>query len=314
MNSADPHTDERPHVGRFAPSPTGPLHFGSLLAATASYLQAHRAGGQWRLRIEDIDPPREQPGAREAIPAVLSRFGFAWDGPIQYQSDHLPCYQKALEQLLESGWAYPCACTRREVREAGRQGPDGPIYPGTCRQGLPPGRQGRSIRLSTQDSEASFQDSLQGRIQLDLERDMGDFVIRRADGLIAYHLAAAVDDGDPEITHVVRGIDLLYSTPRQIWLMQCLGLTPPRYAHIPVALSLDGQKLSKQTGAQALDPERPSPSLHQALQALGQAIPPELQTAPLDEIWDWAHANWDPAPLKGRKEIDYPVWEKGSVR
>ncbi|MEA5445795.1 tRNA glutamyl-Q(34) synthetase GluQRS [Gammaproteobacteria bacterium AB-CW1] len=292
-----------PYTGRFAPSPTGPLHFGSLLAATASYLEARRHGGRWLLRIDDIDPPREAAGARDEIPRTLEAFGFEWDGPIILQSTHLDRYQAALEQLLAGGLAYPCACTRREVRAVAREGVDGPIYPGTCRNGMPPGREGRAIRLSTHEAQIEFKDDYQGPIAVDLEAQMGDFVIRRADGLFAYHLAAAVDDGDGEISHVVRGIDLLYSAPRQIHLMHCLGLTPPCYAHLPVILNREGQKLSKQTGATGLDTGQAPALLFHALRTLGQAIPEPLQGATLEEIWAWALEHWDSEPLQGRDVI-----------
>lgn len=294
------------YVGRFAPSPTGPLHIGSLLAATASYLEAHRHGGLWRLRIDDIDPPRETPGAKEAIPRTLEAFGFEWDGPIQCQSRHEPRYAEALERLLDQGLAYPCACTRREVKAVARQGIDGPIYPGTCRDGLPDGRPGRAIRMLTRGATVRFRDTLQGEVRTDLDRDMGDFVIRRADGLYAYHLAAAVDDGDPAITHVVRGIDLLHSTPRQLHLIQALGLAAPHYSHIPVILNAEGQKLSKQTGAEALDDDRPAAQLHAALRALAQNPPADLATAPLPRLWDWARHHWNPTPLQGQSSLTMP--------
>lgn len=291
-----------PPAGRFAPSPTGPLHFGSLLAATASYLEARRLGGRWYLRIDDIDPSREAPGARDAIPRCLEAFGFEWDGPIRYQSQQLPRYQDALERLLADGLAYPCACTRREVKAHAREGVDGPIYPGTCRQGLPPGRQGRAVRMLTRGTRIRFDDTLQGPIETDLEADMGDFVIRRADGLMAYHLAAAVDDGAPDISHVVRGLDLLYSTPRQIHVMEALGLSVPHYSHIPVVLNQERQKLSKQTGAAALDPDHPAEQLLRALKHLRQAPPDALADADLNAVWDWAFEHWNPSRLTGVKE------------
>jgi len=303
-----------PYLGRFAPSPTGPLHFGSLLAATASYLEARRAGGRWQLRIDDIDPPREAPGQREAIPQTLEAFGFEWDGPILYQSQQTERYQAAIEQLKTQQAAYPCACTRKEVKAAAKAGLDGPIYPGSCRQGLPAGREARAIRMSTEKARIEFEDTLQGRIEVDLDAQMGDFIIHRADGFFAYHLAAAVDDGAPEISHVVRGIDLLYSTPRQIHLMQALGLTPPVYMHIPVALAADGQKLSKQTGAQAIDPQYSAQWLHQALQALQQPIPASLRKDRCSAIWDWAMAYWDPTPLQGIGEVSHSVWDPATLR
>lgn len=294
------------YAGRFAPSPTGPLHFGSLLAATASYLEAHRHHGTWQLRIDDIDPPREAPGARDRIPRALEAFGFEWDGAIVYQSQNVEAHAAALEQLLSGDLAYPCACTRREVKEAASDGIDGPVYPGTCREGLPPGREGRSIRARTRSEDLPFEDAFQGTVRVNMARDIGDFVIRRADGLFAYHLAAAVDDGAMDITHVVRGIDLLYSTPRQIHLMQALGLDVPRYAHLPVVLNSEGQKLSKQTGAEGLNETRPGPQLHTALRTLAQNPPADLATAPIPEIWQWARSHWDPRPLQGQSSLPMP--------
>lgn len=292
-----------PWRGRFAPSPTGPLHFGSLITAVASFLEARRLASEWEVRIEDIDPPREVPGAADRILGALESFGLYWDGPVRYQSDHLDDYRAALEQLEADGHVYPCACTRREIRSRASQGPDGPIYPGTCREGLPEGRNGRSLRVRTSDEAVTFADQFQGPQSHQLWREMGDFVVRRADGHFAYHLAAAVDDGDARISHVVRGIDLLRSTPRQIYLMHLLGLTPPEYGHIPVIVNADGQKLSKQTGAAAVDTDRPGPALYQALLALGQQPPAELTQAPVADLHDWARQHWNPKALTGRAAI-----------
>lgn len=305
LKPSDPGTSPN-YTGRFAPSPTGPLHFGSLLAATASYLEAHRHQGVWQLRIDDIDPPREAPGARDSIPATLEAFGFEWDGATTFQSSHTERYQAAVDALLREDRAYPCACTRREVKAKAKDGIDGPVYPGTCQHGLPAGREGRSVRVRTDPGEVCFEDAFQGSIHVDMARDIGDFVIRRADGLFAYHLAAAVDDGAPEITHVIRGIDLLYSTPRQIHLMQALGLAVPHYGHLPVVLNREGQKLSKQTGAEGLDDSHPGPQLHAALRALAQNPPDELATAPVPRIWEWAREHWDPTPLHGQSALTLP--------
>ncbi len=294
------------YLGRFAPSPTGPLHFGSLVTALASYLEARRHHGGWQLRIENIDPPREMPGAIDRILHALELFGFEWTGPVVYQSTRLEAYQEALMRLEQAGRAYPCACTRREVRQSAREGLDGPVYPGTCRAGLPAGREGRSIRVRTDGAEIEFADRFQGALAIDLEQDMGDFVVLRADGHVAYHLASAMDDGAQEITHVVRGVDLLYSTPRHIHLMKLLGLQVPEYAHLPVVLNRQGQKLSKQTGARELDPDRPVAQLHTALVALGQRPPAKLKRARLQELWQWAEAHWDPAILTGVRELQLP--------
>ncbi len=289
------------YVGRFAPSPTGPLHFGSLLAAAASYAQAKSAAGRWLIRIEDIDPPREQPGADVLILDALEAYGFEWDGPVTYQSEFAGRHEAAVASLLESGLAYPCSCSRRDLADAPR-GPLGAIYPGTCRDGC--SADDVAIRIRTTDEPIAFVDGLQGRQAQKLESESGDFVIQRRDGLIAYHLAVIVDDSAQGITEIVRGIDLLDSTPRQIWLQRALGLTTPAYMHIPVANNDQQQKLSKLTGAAGLDADRPGPVLFAALMALGQEPPAALETASAAEIWSWALASWRPERLLGIRSIE----------
>jgi len=274
--------------GRFAPSPSGPLHFGSLIAATASYLQARSQGGEWWLRIEDIDPPREVAGASDAILYTLEAFGFEWDGPVSYQSQRQTLYQDALAQLRSAGLAYPCACTRKEIAEAS---PDG-IYPGTCREGLAPSQRARAWRLRVTEHVIEFTDKIQGPQQTDLATEAGDFVLLRADGFYAYQLATALDDAEQGMTEVVRGADLLSSTPRQRYVQQALGLTSPGYAHHPVVVTTEGEKLSKQTRAPALATSQASPLIHAALRFLGQAIPQTLEHTELSELWQWAIANW----------------------
>lgn len=288
--------------GRFAPSPTGPLHFGSLVAATGSYLEAKQHRGEWWLRIDDIDPPREQPGAADAILRTLGRFGFAWDGPVHYQHQRTEAYLQAIQQLRELGAAYDCGCTRKDVAAAGRRGPNGLIYPGTCRNGLPPGRKPRSLRLLTHGLQVEFEDLLQGPVHCDLERELGDFVIRRADGYFAYHLAAAVDDGTQGITHVIRGHDLLWCTPPQRAIQQLLGLPSPACGHLPIAVNAAGQKLSKQTFAPPLDPNRANRQLWEALDFLQQNPPAALQNADIDTLWAWAHSHWDIRRLQGLRQ------------
>ncbi len=220
------------YVGRFAPSPTGPLHFGSLLAAVASYLQAKSRSGLWLLRVEDIDPPRQQAGAVEEILTALERYGFEWDGPVSYQDDNQARHLQVIAELREAGRAYPCSSSRRDLAQA-RRGPLGAIYPGTCRDGFEGGE--FAIRVRTNGDAIEFIDVLQGRHRQHLDSESGDFVILRRDGLIAYHLAVVVDDYDQGITEIVRGIDLLDSTPRQIHLQRMLGYRTPEYLHIPVA-------------------------------------------------------------------------------
>lgn len=289
------------YVGRFAPSPTGPLHFGSLLAAVASYAQARTQGGRWLLRIEDIDPPREPPGADKLILEALRAFGFEWDGTVTYQSRFTPRHQAMLEELLASGRAYPCSCSRRELADTPR-GPLGIIYPGTCRKGC--SSNDVAIRLRTHDEPIGFVDSLQGPFRQRLESESGDFVIKRRDGLIAYNLAVVVDDAAQQVTEIVRGIDLLDSTPRHIYLQQLLGFITPDYAHIPVAVNQQGQKLSKLTGADALDTDKPESLLFSALRALSQEPPEELEAAPLREQWDWLFANWRFDTLAGIRSVE----------
>lgn len=285
--------------GRFAPSPTGPLHFGSLVAAVGSYLDARSRGGEWLLRMEDVDTPRNVPGAADDILRTLEIFGFEWDGVVLWQSRRGEAYAAALERLRLAGLAYPCACSRKEIADsAARPAVDGGFaYPGTCRDGLPPGRVARAWRLRVMDEETAFIDRLQGRQAQRLERDIGDFVLRRADGLFAYQLAVIVDDAWQGVTDIVRGADLLASTPRQIWLQRCLGYPQPRYAHLPVAANAAGEKLSKQTRAPALDGSRVAAELVRALRFLGQAVPDELASSRPAEVWRWARQHWDFAAL-----------------
>lgn len=286
--------------GRFAPSPTGPLHFGSLIAAVGSYLEAKSRDGEWLVRMEDLDPPREMPGAASLILKTLEAYGFAWDGAVLYQSARREAYDTALEKLRQDGWLYSCACTRREIADSALRGLEGPVYPGTCRAGLPAGKPPRAWRVRTTPQEIAFEDALQGRVAQVLERDIGDFVLKRADGLYAYQLAVVVDDAAQGITHVVRGADLLASTPRQLWLQRLLGLPAPHYLHLPVATNAAGEKLSKQTKAAPLDSAHPVPALWDALAFLGQHPPMALRRAPLAELWAWAHAHWRRAGIPRR--------------
>lgn len=279
------------YCGRFAPSPTGPLHFGSLVAATASYLDARRAGGDWLLRIEDLDPPREVAGSAEQIVATLAAFGFEWSGPISKQSERHAAYQAALDQLLAAGRAFPCSCSRAELQAA--QPPaddlsDELYYPGWCRNGVRAPDRPLAIRFRVAPGTIAFADQLQGLQTSDLARDTGDFVIRRRDSLFAYQLAVVVDDAAQNVTHVVRGADLLGSTARQIALQAALGLTTPVYAHLPLAIDANGIKLSKSTGAAAVDARQPAHELWRTLQFLKQGPPPDLRRASVAALWEWA--------------------------
>ncbi len=281
-----------PYCGRFAPSPTGALHFGSLVAAVACYLDARSHGGKWLVRMEDIDRPRELPGAADDILHTLEAFGFEWDGSILYQSQRRDAYQAALEQLQLQNNIYPCACSRKEVAQQSQTGSEGAIYPGTCRAGLPAGRAARSVRVLTHNHPICFKDTIQGEIQQSIAQEVGDFIIRRADGLFAYQLAVVVDDAWQGVTHIVRGADLIHSTPRQLHLQTLLGHPRPHYAHLPVAVDNAGNKLSKQARALPIDKKTPLPALLAALHFLHQPLP-EQQPAGLDEFWRWAVANWD---------------------
>ncbi|MFC7094601.1 tRNA glutamyl-Q(34) synthetase GluQRS [Jeongeupia naejangsanensis] len=289
--------------GRFAPSPTGDLHLGSLLAAVASYLQAKQAGGSWLLRIEDLDPPRTVPGAAGRILRVLDAYGFEWSGEVLYQSDRHERYLAEIERLKSMGRLYGCACTRKEIAAIAHAGVDGPVYPGTCRGGLPAGVHPRAWRLRVDDVVIGYEDGVQGWQQQDLARLVGDFVLLRADGLVAYQLAVVVDDAEQGITDVVRGADLLDSTPRQIHLQQLLDFPSPGYAHIPVLVNDNGEKLSKQTLAQPLMVDGAATALVTALRLLRQSPPESLLRASVAEVWEWALAHWGMARLAGEKAI-----------
>ncbi len=284
--------------GRFAPSPTGPLHFGSLVAALGSCLEARSHAGEWLVRIDDIDPPREQPGAADAILRTLERFGFEHDGPVLYQSTRHDAYRAAVDTLHRHGRAFPCGCTRKEVLRDGTPGVNGVLYPGTCRNGLPEGREARTWRARVEGT-VRFEDRFQGAVVCDLEAEIGDFLVQRADALPAYHLAAAVDDMATGITHVIRGHDLLACTPPQWFVMEQLGGTPPAYGHLPLAVNADGRKLSKQNMAPPLDDAGPAPQLVSALELLNQQPPAGLRNAPVATVWQWALDHWNPARLRG---------------
>ena len=299
----------RPYRGRFAPSPTGPLHFGSLVAAVGSYLDALAHGGEWLVRMEDVDTPRNVAGADADILRTLETFGFEWQGEVLYQSARGEAYAAALEKLTAAGLAYGCACSRKEIADSATRPAiyGGLAYPGTCRHGLPVGRAARAWRLRVDDAPLAFEDRLQGTVSQCLESDVGDFVLRRADGLWAYQLAVTVDDEFQQISDVVRGADLLASTPRQIHLQHCLGYATPRYAHLPVAANAAGEKLSKQTLARALDGSHAAAELVSALRFLGQEVPQNLAAASVAEVWVWARVHWDFAAIPRQRAIILPV-------
>ena len=291
------------YQGRFAPSPTGPLHFGSLIAAVASYLEAKAQQGKWLLRMEDVDKPREMPSAADAIINGLEMFGFEWDGSIVYQSQRLEAYAEALIKLQNKGLVYPCACSRKEIADSALLGIDGLIYPGICRNGLAAGKTARAWRIMVADHTLTFNDAIQGVVRQNLSKDIGDFVLKRADGFYAYQLAVVADDAEQGITHVLRGADLLDSTPRQMYLQQALDYPQPSYAHVPVAANSRGEKLSKQTMAQALNIEKRALELWDALDFLGQQPPAALQQANLKTLWDWAKAHWSLANIPQQRSL-----------
>lgn len=275
------------YIGRFAPSPSGPLHAGSAAAALASYLDARAHGGQWLLRIEDVDTPRTVPGADDLIQAQLRFLGLHWDGPSTFQSQRFARYQQAFDRLVAIGRIFGCACSRREIADslarlgAGTQRNQDLVYPGTCRNGIARGRAPRAWRFRVDDEVVAFDDRWLGPQRQQPAKDAGDFVIRRADGLWAYQLAVTVDDGEAGVTHVVRGQDILSSTGRQVLIQRALGLPMPTYLHIPLVVGNDGEKLSKQNGARSVTGDgRPACEvLDEAARMLGIEPPQRRDTA-----------------------------------
>jgi glutamyl-Q tRNA(Asp) synthetase len=299
------------YIGRFAPSPTGPLHFGSLLAALASFLRARQQGGRWLVRLEDIDPLRQPPDSCEKILVALEAHGLEWDGVPSFQSNHSAFYDAAIAHLRQSGVLYPCVCSRKQIKESGAReelAGLGPVYPGTCREAPPKALKRYALRMRVGQAELTFNDLIQGQVSQDLERQSGDFIIKRRDDLYSYSLAVAVDDARQEITEVIRGADLLQQTPRQIFIMQHLGLEPPAYGHVPVATDSNGQKLSKQSGALPLDNTKPEENLVMAMKMLGMPVSPEVSGAGLHELLDWGVANFRLEALKGIKTQAIDFW------
>lgn len=295
----------RPYRGRFAPSPSGPLHFGSLIAAVGSFLEARSRGGEWLVRIEDLDPPRERPGAAAGILATLEQFGLHWDGPVLRQSTRTEAYQAALQQLAAAGALRSCLCSRAQLaalpENQGRAPGDELFHPVAC---IAPGPRPGEIpawRLRVPDRDVEFVDRVQGAQRANVAKTVGDFVLKRRDGLFAYQLAVVVDDASQGITDVVRGADLLSSTARQIVLQHALRLPTPTYMHLPIAVSNAGIKLSKSEDAPALSHSSPAAQAVAALEFLRQAPPAGLAHAPLPEVWQWAIAHWHPGRLEGAR-------------
>ena len=297
-----------PVIGRFAPSPTGPLHHGSLVAALGSFALARRAQGRWLLRIEDIDAPRVVPGMADQLLRTLEALGFEWDGPVLWQSARADRYAAALDRLVAAGQIYPCGCSRKELQQvasAPLAADGGLVYPGTCRNGLAPGKQPRAFRVRVDDAAIEFVDAICGAQCERLAEGTGDFVLRRADGLFAYQLAVVVDDAESGVNQVVRGADLLTSTPRQIFLQQQLGYPIPEYAHLPLVIDRSGNKLSKRDAAVSIGDGRDLAKagvalLVAALRFLGQQPPPELARASNREVLGWTCANFDLARVPTR--------------
>ncbi|CAM3709561.1 Glutamyl-Q tRNA(Asp) synthetase [Pseudomonas reidholzensis] len=279
-----------PYVGRFAPTPSGFLHFGSLVAALASWLDARAVGGRWLLRMEDTDPPREMPGARDAILHTLEGYGLEWDGEVVYQSQRHDAYAEVVERLFRQGLAYACTCSRKQL-----EGCNG-IYPGACRN-AGHAREGAAIRLRVPELTYRFNDRVQGEFAQHLGREVGDFIIQRRDGLYAYQLAVVLDDAWQGVTDIVRGADLLDNTPRQLYLQELLGFSQPRYLHIPLIIQPDGHKLGKSYRSPPLAPGQATPLLLRALRALGQVTDPALENASPGEVLDVARRQWRPEAI-----------------
>jgi glutamyl-Q tRNA(Asp) synthetase len=283
-------------VGRFAPSPTGPLHLGSLVAAVGSFLDARRAGGRWLLRMEDLDTIRVVPGCSDTMLRTLESFGLLWDGQVEFQSQRIPFYVESIESLRASGLTFECSCSRRELT------PSDTGYPGTCRTGPVRSCGPTATRLRVDDTIVSFHDRVQGQCQIDL-RALGDPVIRRRDGVFAYQLAVVVDDSAQGVSDVVRGADLLQSTAWQIHLQRALSLHSPRYAHLPLVVERAGEKLSKSRRSLAIEPAQASIQLSEALCLLKHKPPAELAGASTSELLAWATTQWSLERFQGKKEI-----------
>jgi glutamyl-Q tRNA(Asp) synthetase len=278
--------------GRFAPSPTGPLHFGSLVAAMGSYLQAKYHNGEWLLRIDDIDPPREQKGAKNNILTTLEDFGFEWDSDVLYQNSKLNRYQEAVNDLLKQQRAYPCSCSKKSLIKQTGQTEGEIVYPGFCRNKKLEESPQHSIRLRCDNELIYFDDAIQGKQAINLENIKGDFVIQRRDRHFSYQLASGIDDAEQGITEVVRGADLLNCTPCQLHVQRMLNLPSPQYCHLPIALNEAGQKLSKQSHAKPITSKNSVLLLYEALKFLGQKPPIDIMKGSQQELWLWAKAHW----------------------
>jgi len=294
------------YCGRFAPTPSGPLHLGSMFTALASFLQARSNQGQWLLRIDDIDTPRVAAGAADDIKRTLERHALYWDQTEFLQSQGTEAYEQALQQLDANGRLYPCSCSRKDLASLHRNNSEPAVYPGTCRNANRSRKQPHALRMCTENVAVKACDLLQGPQHWDIERECGDFIVLRRDGIVSYHLATVIDDWLSGVSEVLRGVDLLESTPLQIHLQRLLGLTSPSYLHVPVIANRQGIKLSKQNLAEAVDDSNPSITLVQLLTLLKQRPPEELHSAPPEEILAWAVQNWDVSKLAGVRMIETP--------
>lgn len=312
MKSSSNSTNTDAYIGRFAPSPTGPLHFGSLVSALASYLDARSRGGQWLVRMEDLDPPREQAGAADAILASLEAHGLAWDGTVVYQSQRQQAYQEALAELEQAELIYPCDCTRRDLQAMGG------VYNGHCRHRKVDASKAHALRLKLYDlpvgapklpETTRFDDLIQGPQSQNLRLEAGDQIVKRKDGLFAYQLAVVVDDIAQGVSHIIRGSDLLEVSARQQFLFLLLGAEPPTYGHVPVAVNAAGQKLSKQNLAPPLNPAEAGANLWRALAFLNQKPPAELTDASPEELLDWGLKHWQIDTFRGQMQLPAPLVE-----
>jgi len=300
--------DKPPYIGRFAPSPTGPLHLGSLYTALASFLDAKAQQGKWLLRIDDLDTPRNAVGSVDSILKTLDAYALHWDDSVDFQSQHLSAYDAILKQLQQDNLIYPCTCSRKtlaaQLTELASSEND---YPNLCRNNSFPCDNAHALRLKTDNRLIAFRDRLQGLVNHYFTAQHGDFILKRKDHIIAYQFAVVIDDDRQGVNYVVRGIDLLESTARQIYLQQLLGLSTPNYMHVPILTDSQGIKLSKQNGAQAVDFEKPAQVIFQLLKLLKQNPPSELQNASSAELISWAISHWHPIVLKHVRALSLDV-------
>lgn len=293
------------YIGRFAPSPTGPVHLGTLIAAVGSYLQAKKNRGKWLIRMEDVDTTRTVRGSDSEILNTLEAFGFEWNGEILYQSKQTEHYEYALEQLKSLSLVFPCSCSRKQLANSNSQ-----IYPGTCRSRQLPETGEHALRILAQDITIEFNDIVMGKQSQNMEQQCGDFVIKRRDGLFAYQLAVVVDDALQNITEIVRGSDLLDSTPRQIYLQQLLAYPTPDYCHLPLAVDSDGNKISKSEGATKVDIKNREKLMCDVLDFLGQNPPADLSASNINDIWSWAEEHWDVTHVPSKTHIQPVLSQK----